>query len=135
MEEEVELWGYEDDAADDPEIISVHMDIQLPIQTLKGLLRDQTGIDLRFYDVWLKNVQFLEDERTLVDQCVQGEGLVQVDAQIFEAEKLIKIVDVVQPTEEVYNAIESVEESTGVDANIVMSEKDQGNSSGSADSK
>lgn len=123
------------DATDDPEIIYVYMDIQSPIQTLKVLLQDKTKKDLRDYNVWLQNVQMLEPFKTLVDQCVKGEGLVQVNAQIFDGPKRINIADVVKPTEEVDNAMKSVEENIGMDADIIMSEKDQGNSSDSADCK
>lgn len=123
------------DAAEDPEIIYVYMDIQSPIQTLKVLLQEKTKKDLRDYNVWLQNVQMLEPFKTLVDQCVKGEGLVQVNAQIFDGPKRINIADVVKPTEEVDNAMKSVEENIGMDADIIMNEKDQGNSSDSADCK
>lgn len=123
------------DAADDPEIIYVYMDIQSPIQTLKVLLQEKTKKDLRDYNVWLQNVQMLEPFKTLVDQCVKGEGLVQVNAQIFDGPKRINIADVVKPTDEVDNAMKSVEENIGMDADIIMNEKDQGNSSDSADCK
>lgn len=44
----------------------------------------------------------LEEHKNLVDQCVQGEGLVQVNVQIkTEGDiKKINIVDVLKPAEE-----------------------------------
>lgn len=122
-------------AADDPEIIYVYMDIQSPIQTLKVLLQEKTKKDLSGYNVWLQNVQMLEPFKTLVDQCVKGEGLVQVNAQILDDLKRINIADVVKPTEEVDNAMKNVEETIGMESDIVMNEKDQSNSSDSADCK
>lgn len=35
-----------------------------------------------------------------MDQCVQGEGLVQVNVQIKQPQKRINIVDVLKPTED-----------------------------------
>lgn len=121
------------DATDEPDIIYVYMDIQSPIQTLKILLQDKTKKDLSDYDVWLQNVQMLEPFKTLVDQCVKGEGLVQVNAQILDDSKRINIADVVKPTEEVDNAMKNVEQNIGLDPDIIMDEKDH--SSDSADCK
>lgn len=44
----------------------------------------------------------LEPQKNLVDQCVQGEGLVQINVELVETEqdKRINIVDVLKPTEE-----------------------------------
>lgn len=81
--------------SDDCEIIRVHMDIQLPIETLKVLLQEKTKKDLSDYDVWIQNVEMLEPFKTLVDQCVKGEGSVQVNAQILDGPKRINIADVV----------------------------------------
>lgn len=115
---------------DETEIICVYMDIQLPIETLKVLLQEKTKKDLSGYDVWLQNVQMLEPFKTLVDQCVKGEGLVQVNAQILDGPKRINIADVVKPTEEVVNAMQN-EQSIGVDSDIVMGEIEHGSNDSS----
>lgn len=103
--------------ADEEDIIFVYMDIQSPIQTLKILLQQKVQRDLEKFDVWLQNVQMLEPHKTLVDQCVKGEGLVQVNAQILYSTNRINIADVVKPTEEVLNASKT-DQPPGLDANI-----------------
>lgn len=42
----------------------------------------------------------LEDHKNLVDQCVQGEGLVQVNVQIQSNMQRINIIDVLKPAED-----------------------------------
>lgn len=42
----------------------------------------------------------LEDHKNLVDQCVQGEGLVQVNIQIQSNLQRINIIDVLKPAED-----------------------------------
>lgn len=116
---------------DEPEIIYVYMDIQSPIETLKVLLQEKTRKNLSNYEVWLQNVQMLEPFKTLVDQCVKGEGLVQVNAQILDGPKRINIADVVKPTDEVDNAMKNV----GLETDIIMNENEQGNSNDSSDCK
>lgn len=113
---------------DETEIICVYMDIQLPIETLKVLLQEKTKKDLSDYEVWLQNVQMLEPFKTLVDQCVKGEGLVQVNAQILDGPKRVNIADVVKPTEEVVNAMKN-EQNIGLDSDIVMNDIEHGNNS------
>lgn len=110
---------------DESEIICVYMDIQLPIETLKVLLHEKTKKDLSGYEVWLQNVQMLEPFKTLVDQCVKGEGLVQVNAQILDGPKRINIADVVKPTEEVVNAMKN-EQGLGLETDVVMNDMEHG---------
>ncbi|XP_031640691.1 DNA-binding protein Ets97D-like [Contarinia nasturtii] len=118
---------------DESEIICIYMDIQLPIETLKVLLQEKTKKNLTNYEVWLQNVQMLEPFKTLVDQCVKGEGLVQVNAQILDGPKRINIADVVKPTEEVVNAMKN-EQGIGLDSDVVMNDIEHGtNSNDSSD--
>lgn len=42
----------------------------------------------------------LENHKTLVEQCIRGEGVVQVNIQIRTAERKINILDVLKPDEE-----------------------------------
>lgn len=123
------LDGDGEDDAEGPEIIYVYMNIQQPIEILKNLLQDKTKKNLANYEVWLQNVQMLEPFKTLVDQCVKGEGLVQVNAQIIDSLKRINIADVVKPAEEADDAMKSI----GLDGDIVMHENDPGNSNDSSD--
>lgn len=118
--------------AEESEIIYVYMDIQSPIETLKVLLQQKTKKNLSNYEVWLQNVQMLEPFKTLVDQCVKGEGLVQVNAQILDGQKRINIADVVKPTEEVDNAMKNVE-SVGLESDVVMNESEHGTNSNDSD--
>lgn len=90
--------------------VYIEMDIQSPIQTLTVLLQEKTGKDLGGYSVWLKNEEMLDPLETLLNQCEDGEGVVQVNAQISDGVKRINITDVVIPSGEVNNAMEIVEE-------------------------
>lgn len=47
----------------------------------------------------------LEPDKNLVDQCVKGEGLVQINVQVRTASKRINIVDVLKPTDDVLGKI------------------------------
>lgn len=105
---------------DDDDIIFVYMDIQSPIQTLKDLLQHKTTKNLEKYEVWLQNVQMLEPHKTLVDQCVKGDGLVQVNAQILYASQRINIADVVKPTEEVLNENKSYQSNDEFDTDAAI---------------
>lgn len=101
--------GEEDD------IIFVYMDIRNPIKTLKTLLEEKVNMNLLKYDVYLQNVQLLEPHKNLVDQCVKGEGLVQINAQVKTNNRRIIIVDVVKPTEEVLAEMSSFDASRASD--------------------
>ncbi|KAL0105615.1 hypothetical protein PUN28_015840 [Cardiocondyla obscurior] len=81
-------------------VLLQHMDIREPLSTLKNLLEDRLSIDLKNYSFWLQNAQMLESHKNLVDQCVQGEGLVQINVQIKPVQKRINIVDVLKPADE-----------------------------------
>ncbi|KAL3270738.1 hypothetical protein HHI36_021263 [Cryptolaemus montrouzieri] len=77
-----------------------HMTIQEPLSKLKTLLEERLGIEMKNYKFFLQGVQELEGHRNLVDQCVQGEGLVQINVQIQTALKRINILDVLKPAED-----------------------------------
>ena len=42
----------------------------------------------------------LENHKTLVEQCIRGSGVVQVNIQIRASQKKINIMDVLKPDEE-----------------------------------
>lgn len=93
------------------EILMQKMDIRQPLSMLRNLLEQKLGTDLSDYSFWLQDSQMLESHKNLVDQCVQGEGLVQVNVQIKQAEQRINIVDVLKPAEEyIDNATPNPEE-------------------------
>lgn len=106
---------------DGEDIIFVYMDIRDPIKTLKTLLEEKISLNLFKYEVYLQNVQLLEPHKNLVDQCVKGEGLVQINAQVKTANKRINIVDVVKPTEEALaelNAAERTADAVSLDEDV-----------------
>ncbi|XP_069684888.1 DNA-binding protein Ets97D-like isoform X2 [Periplaneta americana] len=83
-------------------VLMQHMDIREPLSTLQSLLEQQLGVELTDYQFWLQDAQMLEGHKNLVDQCVQGEGRVQVNVQIKTDGdiKKINIVDVLKPAED-----------------------------------
>ncbi|XP_011307523.1 DNA-binding protein Ets97D isoform X1 [Fopius arisanus] len=81
-------------------VLMQHMDIREPLSTLRNLLEQRLGVELIDYSFWLQDAQMLESHKNLVDQCVQGEGLVQVNVQIKAAQRRINIVDVLKPAED-----------------------------------
>ncbi|XP_058118755.1 DNA-binding protein Ets97D isoform X1 [Anopheles coustani] len=87
------------DVEDD--VIVVHMDLRDNLSYLRGLLEHRIGYPLKHYEFWLQGTTMLESHKTLVDQCVQGEGLVQINVQLDPAERRINIADVLKPTDEV----------------------------------
>lgn len=110
----------------------VYMDIQDPIETLKTILERKTGKSLKSYAVWLQNVQTLEPHKTLVDQCVKGEGLVQVNAEIDAIAKTINITDVVKPTDEALRDLEQEANEINPDSDVPIVNDQSANSNDSA---
>lgn len=127
LDDHIENGGvnFEEADADEPEIIYVYADIRSSIETLKVLLQEKTKKNLSYYEIWLQNAQMLEPFKMLCDQCVNGEGLVQVNTQILDGHKRINITDVVKPTENVDIAAKSYP--VAVDTDIVMNKNDEGN--------
>lgn len=58
-------------------------------------------MSLKHYEFWLQDTQMLESHKNLVDQCVQGEGLVQINVQVQTSRRRINIADVLKPTDDV----------------------------------
>ncbi|KAK0166912.1 hypothetical protein PV327_004380 [Microctonus hyperodae] len=88
------------------EILMQRMDIREPLSTLRNLLEQRLGVELTDYSFWLQDAQMLESHKNLVDQCVQGEGLVQIDVQIKTAQRKIIIVDVLKPADDYVDTVE-----------------------------
>ncbi|CAG9857638.1 unnamed protein product [Phyllotreta striolata] len=89
--------------------IMQHMDIREPLTKLRKLIENRLGVGLQGYVFALQGVQILEDDKNLVDQCVQGEGLVQINVQVQTNLKRINIIDVLKPAED-YVHIEDAKE-------------------------
>ncbi|KAF7994679.1 hypothetical protein HCN44_004151 [Aphidius gifuensis] len=90
-------------------VLSQHMDIREPLSKLKNLLQIRTNYDISDFKFWLQDSQELEGHKNLVDQCVQGEGLVQVNVEIKYHQKKINIVDVLKPAEDYSEEPENTE--------------------------
>lgn len=89
-----------DDTDPESSCIMQHMDIRDPLSKLKKLLEQRLGVQLPGYAFYLQDTKMLESHKNLVDQCVQGEGLVQINVQIQTHLKRINIVDVLKPAED-----------------------------------
>lgn len=89
--------------------IMQHMDIRKPLSTLCRLLELRLGIELHGFSFVLQGTQLLESHKNLVDQCVQGEGVVQVNVQIQQHLKRINIIDVLKPAEDYVEDLDQLE--------------------------
>ncbi|RZC35344.1 DNA-binding protein Ets97D, partial [Asbolus verrucosus] len=81
-------------------LIMQHMDIQEPLSKLRQLLEQRLGLGLSDYSFYLQGAQMLENNKNLVEQCVQGQGLVQINIQLQAGLKRINILDVLKPAED-----------------------------------
>ncbi|XP_074026819.1 DNA-binding protein Ets97D isoform X2 [Leptinotarsa decemlineata] len=97
--------------------IMQHMDIREPLTKLRKLIENRLGVGLPGYIFALQGVQILEDNKNLVEQCVQGEGLVQVNVQVQTNLKRINIIDVLKPAED-YVHIEDVDTKKSSDSDV-----------------
>ncbi|KAL4711196.1 hypothetical protein ACJJTC_019037 [Scirpophaga incertulas] len=82
------------------EVIVQLMDIRTRLSKLRAMLERRLGTDLTDFTFWLQDAKMLENHKTLVEQCIRGEGIVQVNIQIKAAERKINILDVLKPDEE-----------------------------------
>ncbi|XP_041971177.1 DNA-binding protein Ets97D-like [Aricia agestis] len=82
------------------EVIIQLMDIRTRLSRLKSMLEKRLNMDLAEYTFWLQDAKMLESHKTLVEQCIRGTGVVQVNIQIRVAQKKINILDVLKPDEE-----------------------------------
>ncbi|XP_013143095.1 PREDICTED: DNA-binding protein Ets97D isoform X2 [Papilio polytes] len=94
------------------EVIVQLMDIRTRLSRLRSLLEQRLGDDLSDYTFWLQDAKMLENHKTLVEQCIKGEGVVQVNIQIKQAEKKINILDVLKPDEELVQLPQQTEYET-----------------------
>ncbi|XP_055371616.1 DNA-binding protein Ets97D [Condylostylus longicornis] len=104
------IFGDTEEDSEPDDIIVLHMDIREPLSSLRVILERKVGMELKNYSFWLQDAQMLEPHKNLVDQCVKGEGLVQVNVQIQTINQRINIVDVLKPTEDALAEIDSCSE-------------------------
>ncbi len=96
-----EMPGYEIPSSEEG-VVAHLIDIRLPLISLRRALAKRLGLDLSDHDFWLQDQQHLDLGTTLVEQCVQGEGLVQINVEIHD--RKINIVDVLKPADNVIEA-------------------------------
>lgn len=106
-----------EEEGDVDDIIVLHMDIRHPLSTLRTILEQRVGVPLKEYEFWLQNAQMLECHKNLVDQCVQGEGIVQINVQVITLTQRINIVDVLKPTDDVIESVKEVPNQEAEDLN------------------
>ncbi|KAF0293159.1 GA-binding protein alpha chain [Amphibalanus amphitrite] len=82
--------------------LTEHIGLQEPLASLRDLLEQRMGMELSGYEYWLQGVQQLEPQHTLAEQCIEGEGVVQVNVElsISRGRRMINIIDVLKPSEE-----------------------------------
>lgn len=127
-------FGQEDDDSQTLHVIAQHMDITEPLLTLRTLLEQKLGLELSDYTFYLQDTHELDACKNLVDQCVEGEGLVQVNVEITTKDgiKKINIVDVLKPAEEIVGMspiqqVEQIEQSNQVSKVVIPIAEEQEN--------
>ncbi|EAA09161.5 AGAP004337-PA [Anopheles gambiae str. PEST] len=108
---------------DDDDVIVVHMDLRENLSTLRGLVERRIGLSLKHYEFWLQGSTMLESHKNLVDQCVQGEGLVQINVQVQPTKRRINIADVLKPTDEVLESYQREIEQAAKEAEAAAAAK------------
>lgn len=85
-------------------LIIQHMDIAEPLSTLKSLLELRLQCTLSDHQFYLQDTIELDTNKSLVEQCVQGEGMVQINLEVKSqpgVKPKINIVDILKPADEV----------------------------------
>ncbi|KAF9807438.1 hypothetical protein SFRURICE_005396 [Spodoptera frugiperda] len=91
------------------EVIVQLMDIRTNLSRLRAMLERRLGCDLSDYTFWLQNAKMV------IEQCIRGEGVVQVNIQIRSAERKINILDVLKPDEELVQLPNQMDDDYGED--------------------
>ncbi|VVD01906.1 unnamed protein product [Leptidea sinapis] len=86
--------------SNDDNIIVQMMDIRTSLSELRRMLEKRLNMDLSDYTFWLQDAKALENHKTLVEQCISGSGVVQVNIQLRATQRKINIMDVLKPDEE-----------------------------------
>jgi len=88
-EEDVDVGEVEERDEDDEEeddqneegVVAQLIDIREPLLNLKRALERRLGVNLARHKFWLQDSQELPEDTSLVEQCVQGEGMVQINGK------------------------------------------------------
>lgn len=84
-------------------LIIQHMDIAEPLSTLKRLLEIRLQCSLADHQFYLQDSIELDSNKSLVDQCVQGEGMVQINLEVKSqpgVKPKINILDILKTAED-----------------------------------
>ncbi|XP_046338901.1 GA-binding protein alpha chain-like isoform X1 [Haliotis rufescens] len=86
-------------------LIIQHMDIAEPLLTLKRLLEVRLQCSLAEHQFYLQDSIQLDANKSLVDQCVQGDGMVQINLEVKSqpagVKPKINILDILKTADEV----------------------------------
>ncbi|XP_072156421.1 DNA-binding protein Ets97D isoform X2 [Bemisia tabaci] len=95
----------EEEPTSEESFIVVHLDIEEPLYKLRRLVEEKVSVSLSDCGIWLLDNQQLDDEKNLVEQGVEGDGMVQmhVELKLEDEVKKINIIDVLKPAEEYLN--------------------------------
>ncbi|KAK6172275.1 GA-binding protein alpha chain isoform X2 [Patella vulgata] len=96
-------------------LIIQHMDIAEPLMTLKRLLEVRLQCSLADHEFYLQDSVPLDQDKSLVEQCVQGEGMVQINLEVKSQPGVspkINIVDILKTADEVEEQIEEAPATT-----------------------
>lgn len=63
-------------------IVVQHMEITEPLTTLRELLEARLSCNLSEHEFYLQDSLLLDPSKNLVEQCVQGEGMVQINVEV-----------------------------------------------------
>lgn len=63
-------------------IVVQHMEITEPLTTLRELLEARLSCSLAEHEFYLQDSLVLDPTKNLVEQCVQGEGMVQINVEV-----------------------------------------------------
>lgn len=111
-EEEI-LEGGQQPAPQYQNLIIQHMDIAEPLSTLKALLEQRLQCSLADHQFYLQDSLQLDSNKSLVEQCVQGEGMVQVNLEVKSqpgVKPKINILDILKTADELEQVQEQAAE-------------------------
>lgn len=100
---------FEDNASDENGIIVQFFDLKDPLSRFKNMLEELWHVSLNDYSIWLQGATQLDENRSLIQHGVDGEGKVQIKLQIKmtrDGVKMINIIDVLKPTDELADTVE-----------------------------
>uniref|UniRef100_A0A2C9K9G3 PNT domain-containing protein n=1 Tax=Biomphalaria glabrata TaxID=6526 RepID=A0A2C9K9G3_BIOGL len=108
-------------------LIIQHMDIAEPLSTLKRLLEIRLQCSLADHQFYLQDSIELDSSKSLVDQCVHGEGMVQINLEVKSQPGVIpkiNILDILKTAEdeveEKYAAEQALQSSQSQNAKVVI---------------